>query len=86
MRVYARSTQHFHEIMAPFVELQVDYETWPVSRCVMRQQIHRLVGEIAHDQQLEIAERRSRKVQRLTGQPRQRDDKLVRTSKARDTK
>jgi DNA-binding Lrp family transcriptional regulator len=50
MRVYARSTQHYHEIMAPFVELQVDYETWPVSRCVMRHQIHRLVAEIARDQ------------------------------------
>jgi DNA-binding Lrp family transcriptional regulator len=50
MRVYARSTQHYHEIMAPFVDLQVDYETWPVSRCVMRHQIHRLVGEIARDQ------------------------------------
>ena len=51
LRVYARSTQHYHEIMAPFVELQVDYETWPVSRCVMRHQIHRLVGEITRDSQ-----------------------------------
>ena len=51
LRVYARSTQHYHEIMAPFVELQVDYETWPVSRCVMRHQTHRLVGELKRDQQ-----------------------------------
>jgi Lrp/AsnC family transcriptional regulator, regulator of ectoine-degradation genes len=86
LRVYARSTQHFHEIMAPFVELQVDYETWPVSRCVMRQQVHRLVDEIAHDQQIEIANRRSRNVQRPTGQAGQRDDKVVRAGKVRDTK
>jgi hypothetical protein len=35
LRVYARSTQHYHAIMAPFVELGVDYETWPVSRKAM---------------------------------------------------
>ena len=86
LRLYARNTQHFHEIMSPFVELQVDYETWPVSRCVMRQQIHRLVGEIAHDQQTEISNRRSRKVPRVSGQARQRDDKIVRSAKARDIK
>lgn len=46
LRVYARSTQHYHEIMSPFSLLQIDYETWPVSRCVMRPQTHRLVAEL----------------------------------------
>jgi Lrp/AsnC family transcriptional regulator of ectoine degradation len=49
LRVYARSTQHYHAIMAPFVELGVDYETWPVSRKVMPQKMHRLVGYLANE-------------------------------------
>jgi DNA-binding Lrp family transcriptional regulator len=44
--VYARSTQHYHEIMAPIAELSVDYETWPVSRGVMRHQTHRLLLQL----------------------------------------
>jgi Lrp/AsnC family transcriptional regulator of ectoine degradation len=47
LRVYARSTQQYHAIMAPFVELGVDYETWPVSRKVMPTKLHRLVGHLA---------------------------------------
>lgn len=49
LRVYARSIQHYHAIMAPFVELGVDYETWPVSRKVMPPKMHRLVGHLAQD-------------------------------------
>jgi Lrp/AsnC family transcriptional regulator of ectoine degradation len=49
LRVYARSTQHYHAIMAPFVELGVDYETWPVSRKVMSPKMHRLVGHLAQE-------------------------------------
>lgn len=30
LKVYARSTQHYHEVVAPFTEHAVDYETWPV--------------------------------------------------------
>jgi Lrp/AsnC family transcriptional regulator, regulator of ectoine-degradation genes len=48
LRVYARSTQHYHSIMAPFVELGVDYETWPVSRKVMPPKMHRLIGHLAN--------------------------------------
>jgi Lrp/AsnC family transcriptional regulator of ectoine degradation len=49
LRVYARSTQHYHSIMAPFVELGVDYETWPVSRKVMSPKIHRLIAHLASE-------------------------------------
>jgi DNA-binding Lrp family transcriptional regulator len=47
LRVYARSTQHYHEIMAPFLELKIDYQTWPVSKRVIAPQLHRLVAELA---------------------------------------
>jgi DNA-binding Lrp family transcriptional regulator len=49
LRVYARSTQHYHAIMTPFVELGVDYETWPVSRKVMSPKMHRLIGHLASE-------------------------------------
>jgi len=49
LRVYARSTQHYHSIMAPFVELGVDYETWPVSRRVMNPKMHRLIAHLASE-------------------------------------
>jgi DNA-binding Lrp family transcriptional regulator len=49
LRIYARSTQHYHAIMAPFVELGVDYETWPVSRKVMSPKLHRLIGHLASE-------------------------------------
>jgi DNA-binding Lrp family transcriptional regulator len=49
LRVYARSTHHYHAIMAPFVELGVDYETWPVSRKVMPQKMYRLIGHLANE-------------------------------------
>jgi Lrp/AsnC family transcriptional regulator of ectoine degradation len=49
LRVYARSTQHYHAIMGPFVELGVDYETWPVSRTVMASKMHRLIGHLANE-------------------------------------
>jgi Lrp/AsnC family transcriptional regulator, regulator of ectoine-degradation genes len=47
IRVYARSTTHYHEIMSPLVELGVDYETWPVSRKVMAPKMHGLVAHVA---------------------------------------
>lgn len=49
LRVYARNAQHYHEIMAPFVEHKIDYETWPVSRRVVRLQYRRLLDAIARD-------------------------------------
>jgi DNA-binding Lrp family transcriptional regulator len=51
LRIYARSTQHFHKIMAPFLEYNLDYETWPVSRGVVRKHMHRLIEELQRDQQ-----------------------------------
>jgi Lrp/AsnC family transcriptional regulator of ectoine degradation len=48
LQIYARSTQHYHEIMAPFVELEVDYETWPVSRKVIPPTMHRLIAHVAN--------------------------------------
>ena len=47
--VYARSTQHYHEIMTPFDQFNVDYETWPVSRRLIRFSLHRLVAELGRD-------------------------------------
>jgi DNA-binding Lrp family transcriptional regulator len=49
LRIYARSTQHYHAIMAPFVELGIDYETWPVSRKVMPPKMHRLIEHLANE-------------------------------------
>jgi DNA-binding Lrp family transcriptional regulator len=49
LRVYARNAEHYHEIMAPFVEHKIDYETWPVSRRVVRSQTRRLLGKLARD-------------------------------------
>jgi Lrp/AsnC family transcriptional regulator, regulator of ectoine-degradation genes len=49
LRVYARSTQHYHEIMSPFTAHAIDYETWPVSRRVLRTRLHGLVAEIRRD-------------------------------------
>jgi DNA-binding Lrp family transcriptional regulator len=46
MVVYARSTHHYHEIMAPFLEFDIDYKTWPVSRRLMRSHVHRLVAQL----------------------------------------
>jgi DNA-binding Lrp family transcriptional regulator len=47
--VYARSTQHYYEIVQPFVDLHADCETWPVSRRIVRPQIHRLVAQLKRD-------------------------------------
>jgi DNA-binding Lrp family transcriptional regulator len=50
LRVYARNAQHYHEIMAPFVEHKIDYETWPVSRRIVRSQSRRLMEALAQDE------------------------------------
>jgi DNA-binding Lrp family transcriptional regulator len=47
--VYARSTQHYYEIVQPFVDLHADCETWPVSRRIVRPQIHRLVAQLKRE-------------------------------------
>lgn len=47
LRVYARNAEHYHEIMRPFVELKIDYETWPVSRRIVRAQSRRLLEKLA---------------------------------------
>jgi DNA-binding Lrp family transcriptional regulator len=49
LRVYARNAEHYHEIMAPFVEHKIDYETWPVSRRIVRSQSRRLLEKLARD-------------------------------------
>lgn len=49
LRVYAHSTQHYQEIMAPFAEHRIDYETWPVSRRVVRPQLRRLIAQLQRD-------------------------------------
>jgi DNA-binding Lrp family transcriptional regulator len=49
LRVYARNARHYHEIMAPFVEHKIDYETWPVSRRIVRSQSRRLMEALARD-------------------------------------
>jgi Lrp/AsnC family leucine-responsive transcriptional regulator len=49
LRVYARNAQHYHEIMAPFVEHKIDYETWPVSRRIVRFQSRRLMEALVRD-------------------------------------
>lgn len=50
LRIYARNAQHYHQIMAPFIEHKIDYETWPVSRRIVRGQMRRLVEALAKDQ------------------------------------
>jgi Lrp/AsnC family transcriptional regulator, leucine-responsive regulatory protein len=50
LRVYARNAQHYHEIMAPFAEHKIDYETWPVSRRIVRSQSRRLMEALARDE------------------------------------
>jgi DNA-binding Lrp family transcriptional regulator len=50
LRVYARNAQHYHEIMAPFTEHKIDYETWPVSRRIVRTQSRRLMEALARDE------------------------------------
>ena len=47
MRVYARNAEHYHEIMRPFLEHKIDYETWPVSRRIVRSQSRRLLEKLA---------------------------------------
>jgi DNA-binding Lrp family transcriptional regulator len=47
LRVYARSVDHYHEIMRPFTEHKIDYETWPVSRRIVRFQSRRLLEKLA---------------------------------------
>lgn len=47
LRVYARNAEHYHEIMRPFVEHKIDYETWPVSRRIVRFQSRRLLEKLA---------------------------------------
>jgi hypothetical protein len=49
LRVYARNAQHYHQIMAPFVQHKIDYETWPVSRRIVRLQSRRLLEALARD-------------------------------------
>jgi DNA-binding Lrp family transcriptional regulator len=46
LRIYARSTQHYHEIMQPFLQYNIDFETWPVSRRVAGPNLHRLVSHL----------------------------------------
>jgi DNA-binding Lrp family transcriptional regulator len=49
VRIYARSTQHYHEIIQPFVDLGVEHETWPVAYRLMRPNTHRLIAQLAKD-------------------------------------
>jgi len=49
LQIYAHSSQHYHEIMAPFLESEIDYHTWPVSRRVLRPQTHRLISQFTNN-------------------------------------
>jgi Lrp/AsnC family transcriptional regulator of ectoine degradation len=49
IRIYARSTQHYHALMDPLEAFEIDYTTYPVSRRVLRPQLHRLISEISAD-------------------------------------
>jgi DNA-binding Lrp family transcriptional regulator len=46
MWVYARNTQHYHSILEPFQAFELDYTTHPVSRRLLRPQLHRLIAEL----------------------------------------
>jgi len=45
--VYARNARHYHSILEPFEAFELDYTTHPVSRRIMRPQLHRLIAELA---------------------------------------
>jgi DNA-binding Lrp family transcriptional regulator len=47
VRIYARSTQHYHELMAPLEAFEVDYTTYPVSKQIIRPQLERLIAQLA---------------------------------------
>jgi Lrp/AsnC family transcriptional regulator of ectoine degradation len=49
IRMYARSTQHYHDLMDPLEVFEIDYTTYPVSRQILRPQLHRLIAEISRD-------------------------------------
>jgi DNA-binding Lrp family transcriptional regulator len=49
MWVYCRSIAHYNSIMAPFRAYELDYTTFPVSKRIMRMQLHRLLAELAKD-------------------------------------
>jgi DNA-binding Lrp family transcriptional regulator len=49
MLVYAKSKQHYHEILAPFLQFELDYQTLPVSRRLIRFHLHRLIAELGRD-------------------------------------
>ncbi|MCR5872610.1 MULTISPECIES: Lrp/AsnC family transcriptional regulator [unclassified Sphingomonas] len=34
MRIFARNVRHYHETMAPFLAMEIDYTTYPVSKAV----------------------------------------------------
>jgi Lrp/AsnC family transcriptional regulator of ectoine degradation len=34
MRIFARNVRHYHETMAPFLVMEIDYTTYPVSKTV----------------------------------------------------
>ncbi len=34
MRIFARNVRHYHETMAPFLVMEIDYTTYPVSKAV----------------------------------------------------
>jgi DNA-binding Lrp family transcriptional regulator len=47
--IYARSKQHYYEILAPFLNLQADCETAPVSRRIVRPQLGKLVAALKRE-------------------------------------
>jgi Lrp/AsnC family transcriptional regulator of ectoine degradation len=40
MRIFARNVRHYHEIMAPFLAMEIDYTTYPVSKAVKDRAAH----------------------------------------------
>jgi Lrp/AsnC family transcriptional regulator of ectoine degradation len=49
IRMYVRSTQHYHDLMEPLQAFEIDYTTYPVSKPILRPQLHRLIAEIGND-------------------------------------
>jgi Lrp/AsnC family transcriptional regulator, regulator of ectoine-degradation genes len=47
MWVYARNTRHYHSILEPFHAFELDYTTHPVSKRILRPQLHQLIAELA---------------------------------------
>ncbi len=46
LTIYARSSRHYHEIMAPIAALHIRYQTWVVSHRIKTLHAHRVLAQI----------------------------------------